>query len=561
MKKLLFLGFLFIAINFKLSAQNNSVKNFRKEWAKVERLELDDLTKSALREVENIYKKVRFSKNKAQIIKCLLYKSKFSLTLNDDAELDIVNTLKKEITSNDFPTKNILESILADLYWQYYKNNSYKFYSRSKTDKKIDSLDFRTWDLETLFEETHKYYQLSLANGNLLQKTSLKNFNPILIIQNESKIYRPTLYDFIAQRALDFYKSDDRYIVRPSHFFKIENPILLSDNTKFLAASLQTKDSLSQKLNALYLFKKLTQFHLNDKKANALIDITLQRLNYVRLNTFFDNKDSLYLNTLHRLKYTYKKKAISTEITYKIASFLFHLSESYYPKKDTTNRWKKREALKLCNEAIKAFPKSKGANKCMDLRDYILNEKLTIDSEKFIPINKFSRLLITYKNINQLYFRAYKVAHKGLISYTEIYNDSLKTNFINKLKAPKTWTVKLHDENDYQQHQTEILVPKLDQGSYIIFALPTKEFDYQKAFAYRILQVTDLALIEKNQTYNYSYQVVNRNNGAQIVGAKVNLKNYLETPKINKLFRTNKKGQITYRNRKYYKGVNALISF
>ena len=56
------------------------------------------MPKSALAEVEKIYKKAKKKKNHPQIIKSLLYKSKFALTLEEDAQLKVINQLKQEIT-------------------------------------------------------------------------------------------------------------------------------------------------------------------------------------------------------------------------------------------------------------------------------------------------------------------------------------------------------------------------------------------------------------------------------------------------------------------------------
>lgn len=559
MKKLLLL--ILIIFSLKITSQTKSIENFKKEWSKVERLELDDLPKSALSEVENIYTKAKFSKNKPQIIKCLLYKSKFALTLKEGAELEVVNTLKKEIATNGFPVKNILQSILADLYWQYYQNNRYRFYSRSKTDKKIDSIDFRTCDLETLFEETHKYYQLSLSNSTLLKRTKLKSYDAILITFINSKLYRPTLYDFIAQRAISFYETDDRNLKHPSYMFEITNPDLLGDNTLFLKTILDTRDSLSQQLNALYLFKDLTKFHLKDKTPNALIALTLQRFDFVKENAIFKKKDSLYLKALNKLKNKYNGNKVSTEISYKTASILYNLSEKYNAKTNKRNRWKKKEALEICNLAIANYPQSKGAAKCKILKNLILNKRLTIDAEKFIPVNTFSRLLVTYKNVEQLYFNAFKVSQKELETYKTLYNDSLKIDFTKHLKKIKTWSSKLHNENDYQQHATEILLPKLQKGSYIVFVSPKKDFTFKNIIAYKLLHVTNLALIELNKDNYQNYQIVNRNNGAPVVGAKVVLKNNSSGKKLKKVFRTDKNGQITYKNRKSYSGVKALVSY
>ena len=85
---------------------------------------------------------------------------------NDIAAEEYISTLVAvtSIAKSTFPTKNILESYLANLYWQYFQQNRYQFYNRTKTEIKVDSIDFRTWDLTTLFNEISIHFNASLQN-------------------------------------------------------------------------------------------------------------------------------------------------------------------------------------------------------------------------------------------------------------------------------------------------------------------------------------------------------------------------------------------------------------
>jgi predicted DCC family thiol-disulfide oxidoreductase YuxK len=118
--------------------------NYIKDWEKVYALELESLPKSALEKVEEIYVKSKKENNTPQLVKSLLYKSKFALTLEEDAQLKIIKGIKAEITQSSYPAKNILESVLADIYWQYFQQNRWRFYNRTNTSEKVDSTDFRT---------------------------------------------------------------------------------------------------------------------------------------------------------------------------------------------------------------------------------------------------------------------------------------------------------------------------------------------------------------------------------------------------------------------------------
>ena len=224
-------------------------------------------------------------------------------------------------------------------------------------------------------------------------------------------------------------------------------------------------------------------------------------------------------------------------------------ANSYKPVEHETHRWNNKEALKICEAAIAKFPKSSGAEKCTSLKQQILNKNLQITNEKFVPIDKPSRLLVSYKNTDELYFKVLKIDQKQIRKLNEIYSDSAKIAFISELKEIKNWQAKLRNEGDYQNHKTEVVVPKLDQGQYLILASTSQDLSKDQTFAYNFLQATDLALIENQASGKYIYQVVNRTIGKPVQGATVHIKNY-NTGRYNKPYEntliTDKKGQVSF---------------
>ena len=280
------------------SSTINAQHNFKNLWLKVEQLELDGLPKSALKIVNAIFAKAEEETNSPQIIKSLFYKSKFALTLEENAQIKVINSFKTHISKSEFPTKNVLQNILANLYWQYFNENRYKFYNRTKTDQKVDLNDFRTWDLNRLFKEIHQHFKASLENADELQKVEISTFADILQINKESRVYRPTLFDFLANNALHFYQSSETSITRPSYQFKIDNPAFLRDAKTFLDLQISSKDSLSLQLNALKIYQKLIYFHAKKANKNALALIDIKRLNFINLHAVFNQKENILESTL-----------------------------------------------------------------------------------------------------------------------------------------------------------------------------------------------------------------------------------------------------------------------
>ncbi|MDH7444796.1 alpha-2-macroglobulin family protein [Aquimarina sp. 2201CG14-23] len=560
MKKHIILVFIFSIINLNyIMAQDNY--NYQDDWKKVEDFDRQGLPKSALEVVETIHNKARKANNTNQITKTLIYKAKYNLVLEENAQLNIIKELKSEIENSKFPSKNILQSILANLYWQYFQENRWQFYNRTKTAEKVDQEDFRTWDLETLFAEIHLYYQKSLENGLLAQQTDLTKFNDILTQAEDSKIYRPTLYDFLSHNALAFYKTSETSITKPSYAFEINNPDYLKSYKLFSTLNITTKDTLSLQFHALKIYQNLINFHKRDKKADALIEVNIERLKFVHTNATFNDKQELLLASLISEKEAHQNHASSTLYNYEIANLYRDQAATYIPKEKETYRWELKKAIEVCDAAITKFPKSRGANNCANLKEQILDVQInTIRSENYVSINKPSRLLVNYKNLEQLYFKVLKINQNQLKSFGKIYDRKKQIDFLNKLAVITSWDSKLIDEKDYQNHRTEILVPKLTQGTYLIIGSTTKDLSEKHTFAFGNLQVTNLTLIENKTAKKTTFQVVDRNNGAPIANATIHLYSENRRNSLDKKLTTNEKGEAYFSKEGYFYNVLATVS-
>ncbi|MCG8892598.1 alpha-2-macroglobulin [Tenacibaculum finnmarkense] len=566
MKKIKTLLFMITIFSGALNAQ----ENYNGLWEDVAKFEQQNLPKSALKVVETIYAKADVSKNSPQIIKALFYKSKFSLTLEEDAQLKIINQFKIHIDKSDFPTKNVLENVLANLYWQYFNQNKWKFYNRTKTSEKVDTIDFRTWDLDTLFAEIHTHYQKSLENGLLLQQTDIREFKDILYLVEGSKEYRPSLFDFLAHNALDFYKTSETNITKPSYHFKIDNQKLIGTAKKFTKLNLVTKDATSLQFNALKIYQELINFHLKNKNLKALATVDLERLNFVNNHAVFNDKQDLFLQTLKSSEEKQQKNATSGLYSHQIAEVYRQQANSYqFNKKDNKKqdkkadfRFKNKEALGICDAVIAKFPKSVASQKCKALKGQITNKSLSLLSEKFSPINTASRLLVTYNNIDKLYFTAYKIDKNKINALNNLYKEEERINFIKKLTKVTSWNAKLRNEFDYKSHTTEIIIPKLPQDNYLIVAHENSILNTDTLYATANIQVSNLVLIENTDNNITTYQVVNRNTGKPIENAQLLLQNNERRgeKKLHQKLITDKNGFATYISNDRYYDVSITVT-
>ncbi len=542
--KHIYLAFTLILFSHLMNSQSKN-DFYDLLWKKVQQFEDEALTQSALTVVETIAEKAKKENNTAQIVKALLYTSKYAITLEEDAQLKIVNDFKNQITKNSFPTKNILESYLANLYWQYFQQNRYQFYNRTNTESKVDSTDFRTWDLRTIFNEIGIHFGNSLQNPAGLQQQKLADYSNLLIQQKGSEIYRPSLFDILAHTALDFYTSGENAITRPADKFEIDNAEYLCESFHFSNLQIASTDATSQQLKALQLYKSLLASHKENPRMAAFVDVDIARLKYTYQYAVFPEKDALFLQVLQNSAEQFKNDALAGLYLYEVAELYNQWADTYQAGTDSTHQWKRKEAYELCDQIITNYPNSSAAEKSKALQAGILYRSLNLTSEKHIPVDTLSRVLVNYRNMDSLRFTAYKISESDRKKLEKLYHEPEQRAFIKKLKIAKEWEAGLKTVGDYQTHSTEVVIPNLENGNYVIFATPKEKED--TSFAFSAIQVTNLALVQIQNPDNYSFQLIDRNNGKPIVGASLQFnyqKNY-DKPFLNQSFITDKAGKVS----------------
>ncbi|MEX0290306.1 MAG: alpha-2-macroglobulin [Flavobacteriaceae bacterium] len=542
MKRIIPILIVLLFSNMAHSQQQNS--SYTELWNEVQKLENEALTKSALKVVRSISEKAKKEKNAPQIVKALIYTSKYAQILEEDAQLNIVRDFKQEIVNNTFPASNVLHSYLANLYWQYFQQNRYQFYNRSRTSVKVDSTDFRTWDLNTLFKEIELHFQNSLEQPGKLQRIKVTEFDALLNKQENSENYRPTLFDLLAHGALEFYKSDENAITRPADIFKINDPAFLCEAEPYSSLEIVHPDETSLPLKALRVYQELIRFHLADQYPDALVDADLERLRFLYSKAVFENKELLYEEVLRNSATSYQDLEVSALYSYEIAKLYNEMANRFQPGISKDHQWKRKEALELCEKVISDFPKSIGAAKCRVLKAEILNRDLQLAVEQHLPVNRPSKILLKYRNLDELQLSAYKISRSQLKKLNDIYPIEKQLPYIQDLKLAQQWTAKVRNEKDYQNHSTELLVPNLDNGDYIILAMSK---DDGKSFAFAHTQITNLALLESRTTNAHNFQLINRNNGQPIAKANLELhyrKSY-NKPRFRSSYITDKSGRVS----------------
>jgi uncharacterized protein YfaS (alpha-2-macroglobulin family) len=502
---------------------------YTRDWQKVDSLSNLGQAQTALEIVNRISDETKASGLTSQFVKATIYRMKLEADFQEDYYKTAIERTKAEIQQAKSPEKQILSSVLAELYWRYFQNNRWNILNRSETAGFVPN-DLATWDARKLVSACMENYQQSLSDKDLLQKTTLSSFSEILIKQDGSEKFRPTLFDFLAHRAIDFYSSNDAGLTRPANAFSMNSPNFLKTASGFGALGLISPDDFSFDFQALKLYQEVINLHLNDTDPTALIDADLERLSFVHEKSSLPEKDSLYLAALEQMETRYKNHPSSTEISYKMAVQLNNEDEIAEPYSDETaenqsvpssKKWDKKRAVEVCQSAINRFPESFGAKNCRSLLESIRQASLSITASNAILIGKPSLALVSYRNVPKVYFRLLKIDpeanRKILGKVTEPRLDTYRA-----MKPETSWEQALPDDGDYRGHSAEAKIPALPAGYYVLLASYDASFPASKAtITSNGFWVSNISYITSNDNGTNDVMILHRETGQPMAGVKV----------------------------------------
>jgi hypothetical protein len=475
------------------------VKYYEPEWKKVNALLKRNLPKSALEQVKNIYTLAKKEKQDAQVIKALVYMAGLQQETREDNEIVTIAEINKELAGSREPVASILKSIQAEIYWNYYEEHRWQLYSRTNTEKFVKE-DIATWTTDDFHRKISELYLQSIAAERLLQQTRLAPFDAILIKGNTRHL-RPTLYDFLAHRALQYFENDERNIKKPAYAFEINDPAAFEPAAWFARHHFVTRDSLSLEYKALQIYQKLIAFHLPDTKVDALIDADIQRIVFVKEKSVHPDKDKLYFDALSQLARHYGKQPTAAQAWYLLAKYHNEKADTYKPYGDTTHRYERIKARDICLDVLKQKDSSEGLVNCYNLLKEINSRDLQISVEKVNLPELAFRASVKFKNIGKLYLKLVRV-DAALKEQLEKLPGDRYWPYLVGAPSHRSWQQTLPATNDLQSHRTEIKIDGLAIGNYVLVVSDMENAaDKKSMLAARNFYVSGISYVNSGNDY------------------------------------------------------------
>ncbi|CCG99006.1 UPF0192 protein [Fibrella aestuarina BUZ 2] len=521
------------------------------EWRKADSLMAKGLPKSALEIADRLYAEAKKTNNQPQLLKAAMRRVVFRTQAAKDEETYVTLTreLTTDIAETNGATRAVLQSVLADVYWQFYQNNRYRFFNRTSTAPGADvagpdstdvSTDPRTWDTRRLMQTITTLYKASVQPA-VLQKTPLTAYDAILTPGNNAgRQLRPTLYDVLAQRAISFFANSENDLTKPINAFGLNDPTYLSDPETFAGKALPTTDTLSGKYQALALYQQLIRIHQADKDPLALAVTDVDRLLFVSQSGTLPNERDLMGQTLRRQMARYKNQPAEAEYGLALVQLLAQpdgIIRNYIRGRtnvpntgnapDSARRWDRKTAAELARDLIARFPKSYPAQQAQPLLNNLYQPTLSVQTEDVNEPNKPFRARVDFQNVKTLFYKILRLTPDELLRLDNAGSDDDSQDrwfaALQKHPVVTQGQLSLPDDGDLRAHSTEVPMNALPLGHYVLlvsnegrFAKPSD--DRAEIVSIGKVVVSNLAYVQAgaNQTGGLTLYATNRQTGAPV---------------------------------------------
>lgn len=419
---------------------------------------------AAIDRADRLFQEARKSRNNLQLLQALMLKTTYTLEINRDRYPELIGEAEKLARQEQEPaTQCLLYSYLGQLYLQYYQANRYDFDQRTALKDTVPA-DLKSWSGNLFRDKIVHYFLASLSPASRLQELPIGQYRPILITAPDSFNLRPTLYDFLCHRAIEYLDGLDsgtRELPEP-----VQQGHALTPLPDFLLQSFPA-GPISHTI--LHIYQDLLRFQQRSNPQQALLMTDLERIDYAyRLSPQDTGSQTAYVRLLQDLAVRYAGTPLVVEVWYRQADFILRhpatpqlralfVRPPYKPLNSSPQL-----ALEICEDGLRRYPAYHRIGLLHDLIKQIRYPSLQIAYSSSIYPGKNGEIAIQYQNVGEITLEISRV-DQDMLSYENTYW---------KNKAPRQTVFKqvYRLSNSIARQDTLVPLPALKPGLYQINA-------------------------------------------------------------------------------------------
>lgn len=440
----------FVFSIFYAGAQSPMPKGFKQRAGDTNGLAFP---KTALLSADSLLQAGLKNNNGPVIVEAVLKKSQSLLSISPDSIVPLIGEIDSIACASDNKVmQSMLYSILAELY-------------SKRIDRWYNSISSRSTggNDEELIKRIIDFIEKSLEPAALLQQTDISLYKAALVEGDASRELRPTMYDFLAHRALELYQIPIYRIEEYVDQKQIKENLLCSVSDfmkiRFDSSPYQIMPSMFR------IYQDLLDFRKGEPQSSPFLIDDLGRVmlanRYMNDFCYNDSLESQYINTLFGMLDTYKENVYSAEIANVLYINIYNLNKYEYSK----------SLYDYCEGALNRFSGDsnpvktfKELRKALSMPAMWVQESL---NSVWYPKEK-KTFKYNYRNVKDLHVSVKRIEASPVSYYKVGYNreDSFPT------KTVYEKTIHLNDTLTFVKKQMDVEIPGLENGYYVIELLP-----------------------------------------------------------------------------------------
>ena len=493
-------------------------KDFDAKWTEVEKLLRENKTQTALGLVNEIY----FSANKLGLsdykVKAFSKREELRLKLEETDLKTVYRDYIKTINEAKTPEKQLFQIFLATELQSQLNMSRYQIINRI-ADIELPE-DPKEW------AETHYVQTITNLYRNALElESGIENFRsvdfPALLHKTEST---PEcnffLYELIAQKAEDYFKSSSYSQKESLNPFSLNNEIFLGSAAQYGLLDLPSDDPYSALYNLSRTYKNLLRFQVQFSSSD-LPKSDIKRLEFVFNNLKSDKKDKLYKQRLIT-SYSASEDEVGRELyRFELARQLIREGKRYN-RPDESHRWKLKEAVELLETLSVQDANVYVAKMSRYELEQIERKEVNFKLSSIIPQKTKSLFLIEYRNANQIEFEIKKWTEADQNRINKMpYNE--RQAYILSRTSIREFSLNTNNPDDYQKHSTEWKIEGLDYGRFVLVALIKDKDKLAQHVDHSFITVSNMAVLEHQNENELAYVLTDRITGEPLSGIDVKI--------------------------------------
>src|SRR5690554_25045 len=485
--------------------------DFEVLWQRADSLEQLALPRSGLAVADTILLQSRQQQSTNDYIEGLLYRIRMNEYLYDDAAERNIRELEAELEALWVPARQLMHSILGDLYRTYYQQNRWRLLEEGAAVS--GSSRWSDWTAQELAGKARQHYRLSLSDKAVLASEPSENYRPLLL-EGEGKLYlRPSLYDLLVERTLRVFLGEQLYELPGAEGVDWTQEALLQDRERFLAMDLAEGDSLSLQAEALTLLQEWLQYRQHEASTELWCDVDLLRLELLYPLYQGDKGEALYEQGLLQLGDEVAGSPAQARVRYRQAAFL--RDNVYYDPASERNWLGKAHALAL--EIQKDFPETEAARLAGQLQSELERPELQLETSGVALPDEPLDYQVTYVNVDSLHVALYVLEQPDITDFREPGEAWVLQQMEDQTPRVRQ-TLALPHYDDFKEHKAALrLGETLPYGLYALVVSDTvfnpQESLRNRLFSYALVQISSMSLLHLQAQEQQHLAVRDRSTG------------------------------------------------